>query len=196
MAEYHLEDLPKELPKRWHRWHLKNTFLLAAGLIIFFLLAGIPQVDSSIKSVGALGMLGAFIVGFFFVLTYTAVPAAFVLFELAKYNNPLAIALIAGMGSMLGDYMIFRFLRDRVIDELKPYLARMETDKVRQLFKTPYFAWLLPVSGALIIASPLPDEVGVGLMGASKISNTHFLLFSYLLNAVGILVVVLIARSV
>jgi len=196
MAQYHLEDLPKELPKRWRQWHLKNTFLLAAGLVIFLLLAGTPQVDSFIKSIGALGIIGAFIVGFFFVLTYTAVPAAFVLFELARYNNPLAIALIAGMGSMIGDYLIFHFLRDKVIDELKPYLARVGTAKMRHLFKTPYFAWFLPVSGALIIASPLPDEVGIGLMGASKISNTHFLLFAYLLNAVGILVVVLIARSV
>lgn len=185
-----------ELHKGWEKWHLKNTFFLALGLVAFFFLASVPQVDSFIKGLGTLGVLGALIVGFFFVLTYTAVPAAFVLFELAKYNNPLEIALIAAVGSMLGDYVIFRFVRDRVMDELKPYLARIGTPKLKHLFLTPYFAWLLPVSGALIIASPLPDEVGVGLIGASKLSNTHFLIFAYILNVVGIFFVVLLARSI
>ncbi|MEX2006635.1 MAG: hypothetical protein WD877_00440 [Candidatus Saccharimonadales bacterium] len=191
MEELNLENLHK----RWNKWRLKNTFLLAVGLVVFLMLVAIPQVESFIKSLGALGLLGAFLIGFFFVLTYTAVPAAFVLFELAKYNAPLEIALIAAAGSMLGDYFIFRFLRDKVISELKPYLARIGTPKIQHLFKTPYFAWLLPVSGALIIMSPGPDEIGVGLIGSSKISNTRFLLLSYSLNAVGILLIVLAAQS-
>ena len=87
------------------------------------------------------------------------------------------------------------FFRDRVVRELKPYLAKIGTPKIRHLFRTPYFAWLLPASGALIIASPLPDEVGVGLMGSSKLSNSRFLIFSYLLNATGIFFVVLLAQS-
>lgn len=185
-----------KLHKRWQHWHLKNTFLLAFGLVVFLFLATIPQVDSFIKSLGTIGLIGTFLVGFFFVLTYTTVPAAFVLFELAKYNNPLEIALIAAVGSMLGDYIIFRFLKDKVIQELKPYLAKIGTPKIRHLFKTPYFAWLLPIWGALVIASPLPDEVGVGLMGAAKVSNKHFLIFSYLLNALGIFIIVLLARSI
>ncbi|MBI2592318.1 hypothetical protein HYW36_02460 [Candidatus Saccharibacteria bacterium] len=189
--EINLDDLRK----RWHGWHLKNTFFLIDGMILFFFLASVPQVDSFIRSLGTLGLFGAFLVGFFFVLTYTAVPAAFVLFELAKYNNPLEIALIAAVGSMLGDYLIFRFIKDRIVQELKPYLAKIGTPKVKHLFKTPYFAWLLPVLGALIIASPAPDEVGVGLMGAAKVKNSHFLIFSYALNAIGIFIVVLLARS-
>jgi len=181
---------------RWSNWHLKNTFLFAAGLVLFFFLLTIPQVSSFIKSIGTLGLLGAFIVGFFFVLTYTAVPAAYVLFELAKYNNALEVAIIAGAGAMLGDYIIFRFIRDKVLEELRPYLMKLGTPKVKHLFKTPYFAWFLPISGAIIIASPLPDEVGVGLLGASKMSNHRFLMLAYLLNAVGILFIVLLARNV
>lgn len=186
----------EELFVSWRGWRLKNTTLFLASLIVFFLLARTPQVDTFIRSVGSLGYLGAFIAGFFFVSTYTALPAGFVLFELAKYLEPLEIAIIAALGSMLGDYLIFRFIRDRVTKEIKPYLARLGGRKVRQLFRTPYFAWLLPLSGALIIASPLPDELGVSLIGASKMKHTHFLVVSYLLNAIGILLVVLLARSV
>ncbi|MBA3757460.1 hypothetical protein H0X09_01180 [Candidatus Saccharibacteria bacterium] len=194
MDEIHKAE--ERLHTRWSNWHLKNTFLFATGLILFFFLLTIPQVDSFIKSIGTLGLIGAFIVGFFFVLTYTAVPAGYVLFELAKHNNPLEVAVIAAIGAMLGDYIIFRFIRDKVIEELRPYLLKLNTPKVKHLFKTPYFAWMLPISGALIIASPLPDEVGVGMLGASKMSNHRFLLLAYLLNAVGILFIVLLARSV
>jgi hypothetical protein len=182
--------------KRWHRWGLKNTFFLALSMYLFYLLAQTPQVDTFIKGLGTLGYIGAFIAGFLFVSTYTALPASYVLFELAKYLSPWEVGLIAGAGAMLGDYTIFRLIKDRVADELKPYLARVGTPKLRRLFRTPYFGWLLPVSGALIIASPLPDEAGISLLGASKMKNTHFLLLSYLLNAIGIAAITLLAQRV
>lgn len=181
--------------KSWRNWPLKNTSFLILSLLIFVYIAELPAVDNFIKGLGSFRYLGSFIAGFFFVSTYTVAPAGYVLFELAKFFNPLQIALVAGLGSMLGDYVIFRFIRDRVADELKPYLAKIGAPKLREIFHTPYFAWLLPISGALIIASPLPDEIGVSLLGASKIKNTHFLIFSYLLNAVGILIIVLLARN-
>ena len=184
------------LRDHWRGWQLKNTFLFALGLIVFYFLAQTPEVDNFIKNLGALGYAGAFFAGLFFVSTYTFVPAGYLLFEVAKYLNPLEIAIAAGIGSMIGDYIIFRVIRDHVIHELKPYLSSIGTPKVRRLFRTPYFAWLLPLSGAIIIASPLPDEFGVGLIGASKMKNHHFLVVSFLLNAVGIFLVVLLAQSV
>lgn len=186
----------EDLQERWKNWPLKNTLFLVLGLILFFILTKTPEVDSFIKGVGTLGIVGALIAGFFFVSTYTVVPAAFVIFELAKYQNPLVIAAVAAISSMLGDYIIFRFVKDRVLHELKPYMEKFKTPKINQVFKTPYFAWLLPISGALIIASPLPDEVGVSLMGVSKMKNQHFLLLAYVLNMLGILFVALLAHSV
>jgi len=40
--------------------------------------------------------------------------------------------------------------------------------------------------GALIIISPLPDELGVSLMGISKLKWYRFLLLSFTLNTLGI----------
>ncbi len=180
---------------KWRGWGFKNTFLLLLGMIVFYFLAKTSEVAGLIQGLGSLGYIGALVAGFLFVSTYTVLPAGYVLFELAKHLNPLEIAIVAGIGSMLGDYIIFRFIRDKVTKELKPYLAKVGTPKLKRLFKTPYFAWLLPLSGALIIASPLPDELGVSLIGASKMNNTHFLAVSYLLNVLGIFFVVLLAQS-
>lgn len=185
-----------KLLQGWQGWKFKNTLFLALSMVLFFLLAQTPQVDGILRQLGYMGRLGSLITGFFFVSTYTVVPAGYVLFELAKYQNALEVAAFAGVGAMLGDYIIFRFIRDRVMDEIMPYLSKVGTSKVRRLFTTPYFAWLVPVIGAVIVASPLPDELGVSLMGASKMKSTHFMVITYLLNAAGILVIVLLAETV
>jgi uncharacterized membrane protein YdjX (TVP38/TMEM64 family) len=55
-----------------------------------------------------------------------------------------------------------------------------------RIFQNKYLAWFLPVAGAIIIASPFPDEVGVSLMGLSKIKPWRFALLSFILNTAGI----------
>ncbi len=75
---------------------------------------------------------------------------------------------------MVGDYFIFQFMKDRVFAELMPLASKLQTPRMKVLFKSPYFAWILPVVGAFVIASPLPDEVGVSMMGLSKVKQWQF----------------------
>ena len=180
--------------QEYTNWKYKNTFLLIISLIVFFYFADTPTVENFISWIGNLGYLGAFLTGIFFVSTFTVTPAAVVLFFLADKLNPFEVALLAGAGAMVGDYLIFRFLKDRVFEELSPLFIKFGGGYISKLFKTPYFAWLLPIIGAAIIASPLPDEIGIGMLGASKIKNWKFLILSFLLNAIGILIIITIAR--
>lgn len=180
---------------KWQNWPFKNTFLLVVSLFIFFFFANSDFIQNFIRKIGDLGYPGAFITGIFFVYTFTVAPAAVVLFRLADLLNPFGVAILAGLGAVLGDYLIFRYFRDRVIDELRPIFKKVPGSKIAKLFFTPYFAWILPLAGFLIIASPFPDEVGVGLIGASKMKNWQFLILTFLLNAVGIFIVVTLARS-
>lgn len=184
----------RQLQKRWRRWKYKNTALLVLSLGVFFYIAQTPQVDAVIKSVGNLGYLGAFITGIFFVSTFTVAPAAVVLFHLANVLHPVEIALLAGLGAMVGDYIIFRFMKDRVFEELLPLARKAQTPRMKALFKSPYFAWVLPLVGAFVIASPLPDEIGVSMLGLSKVKQWQFFLLAFVLNAVGIFLVVSAAR--
>jgi membrane protein YqaA with SNARE-associated domain len=193
---YDLADSFEPFQKRWRGWRWKNTTLLVLSLAIFLFLSHVPAVDSLIRSLGNLGFVGAFIAGIFFVSTYTALPAGYVLFELAKDYNALEIALVAGIGSMLGDYIIFRFIKDRVMNELKPFFSRLNHPYIRQLFRTPYFAWMIPFMGAAIIASPFPDEVGIAMLGASKMKNSHFMIVTYMLNVLGIFFIVILGKSI
>jgi hypothetical protein len=185
---------PPKYLKHWHRWRYKNTTLLILGLIVFFILVQNPAVDNIIKQAGTLGYVGAFIAGIFFVSTFTAAPAGLVLFNLADHLHPAEVAIAAGMGAMIGDYIIFRLMKDRIFEELSPILGKLHTPYLRSLFKTPYFAWLLPVIGAAIIASPLPDEAGVSMLGLSKMRKWQFFIVTLILNTLGIFLIVSAAK--
>lgn len=185
----------KDLISKWRKWPYKNTTFLVLSLALFFYFAGTDVVQNIIRQVGNLGFVGAFITGIFFVSIFTVIPATVVLFDLAKILNPVMIALMAGAGAVLGDYLIFRYLRDKVFEELLPIIDKLGGSLIKKIFLTPYFIWLLPIIGAFIIASPIPDEAGISLLGLSRIKNWQFVLISFLLNSVGILIIVLTARA-
>jgi hypothetical protein len=195
---YNYKDMKKQklsLKKSWQRWHYKNTLLLIISLGVFFYLAKMPWVDSTLRHIGTLGYLGAFITGVFFVSTFTVAPAGVVLYHLADTLHPVEVALLAGLGATLGDYIIFRFIKDEVFKELSPLLRKLGRPYSKVLFRSPYFAWLLPLTGAFIIASPFPDEIGVSMLGLSRLRQWQFFAVALALNAVGIFIVVTTARA-
>lgn len=191
-----MDRYKKVIKKRWKRWRYKNILLLVLSLIGFYYLLQQPVTDQAIRQIGNLGYLGAFFAGIFFVSTFTVAPAGLVLYHLAENLHPIEVALLAGLGAMLGDYIIFKFMKDRVFEELAPLFQQVHTPYVRTLFRSPYFAWLLPFIGALIIASPVPDEVGVSMLGLSRIRPWQFFIVTFSLNALGIFLIVTAAKLV
>ncbi len=181
--------------KKTLRWKYKNTALLAVSLLALFLLADTAIMHSFIKYISSYGYFGAVITGIFFVSTFTVAPASVILFHLAQEFNPILIALYAGAGAVIGDLIIFRFLKDGVFEELRPLISRFHGSYISALFRTPYFAWIVPVIGAIIIASPFPDEVGIGMMGLSKIKWWQFAILAFILNTIGIFLIVTFAAN-
>ncbi len=180
----------------YKKWQYRNTGLLIISLIVFFYFSNSDWLRALINYIGNYGYLGAFVSGIFFVSTFTIAPAAAVLFNLANKLNPLEVAILAGLGGMVGDYFIFRFFKDRVFRELAPLLKQFGGGYVRNIFKTPYFVWMSPFIGAILVASPLPDELGIGLLGASRLKDWQFLLLVFLLDVAGVFIIVTISQSI
>lgn len=67
--------------------------------------------------------------------------------------------------------------------------------RIKAVFRLRFFRWLTWLLGGLIIASPLPDELGIGLLGFSKMKLAAFIPLSLIFNSLGILVIGLVARS-
>jgi len=180
---------------RWKNWHYKNTTFLIISLFVFAYFVKSDFMQYFIKSIGNLGYIGSFLSGMFFVSIFTVAPASVILFDTAKTLNPYLVALFAGIGAVAGDYIILRILKDRVFEELLPLFKKTTNSFLKNIFSSPFFAWLIPLIGAIIIASPLPDELGISLMGISKIKNWQFILITFLLNSIGILVIISLAMS-
>lgn len=180
-----------------HRQHkYTNLALVGIGLGIALVLSRIESLHTLLLHVGNLGYIGAFIGGMLFVSTFTVATGSLILFYLAETLSPVEIGLIAGAGAVAGDLIIFRFVKDDLVSELTDLYHHFGGRHFSHLLHTPYFRWTLPVIGALIIASPLPDEVGVSLMGISKMSTLKFILISFLLNSAGIYIVILLSTLV
>lgn len=183
-----------QLLEKWKAWRFHNTAFLLFSFIALYYIIDTSAAHQIIGVFAALGYLGAFIAGMLLPSMFTAAPSIVLLYGFAEELDPYGIAVVAGLGAMLSDLIIFQFFRDNVVEELQPLFERVRHSRVTTLFHTPYFAWLGPVMGMVIIASPLPDEVGLGMLGASSISRTKFLLLGFILNSLGILAIVLSAR--
>ena len=172
----------------WNRLKYKNLTLLIVCTLGIFLLTQWEPFQEILSKIHNLGYLGAFLGGILFVFTFTVALGGIILFSLVDNYSVMGIALVGGFGSMVGDLIIFRFVRDGLTDELKPLYRRFGGDRITTVFRSVYLRWALPLVGALIVMSPFPDELGVTLMGLSKMKTSHFIVISYVLDVVGLII--------
>ncbi len=130
--------------------------------------------------------IASFIAGIFFTSAFTIAPAAVALANIAGQVPAAAVAFWGALGAMCGDLIIFLFIRDRfaadLVASLRPSLAR----HILNSFHFGFLKWFSPVLGALIIASPLPDEFGLMLLGLSRTRIAILLPVSFVMNMLGI----------
>ncbi|EKD53079.1 MAG: hypothetical protein ACD_61C00163G0005 [uncultured bacterium] len=174
-----------------NHWKYKNLSIACVGVILAIILSRVEGFHSFLLHLGNFGYIGAFIAGMLFVSTFTIATSALVLLVIAETLSPIEIGLIAGLGAVVGDMLIFRFVKDGLSGEIEDIFKNFDKKRhIKHLFHSKYFNWMLPVIGAMIIASPFPDELGVSLMGISKMSTVKFVVMSYFLNSIGIFLIV------
>lgn len=142
------------------------------------------------------GYLGALLGGFMLVSSFTAAPGAVLLLSIANnVNIPLAI-LIAAIGSSFGDWLILNVINDRIGLEMKPLLRRLRIMPAIHRLRTGKFKWTVVMTGALITMLPMPDEFGVALMGISNFKRRYILLICFILNILGLTMLLLIGNAI
>ncbi|MFH1248585.1 MAG: hypothetical protein V1660_00340 [archaeon] len=174
----------------------KFLLLILTFVIAYILFSGrnFPLVNNALSS---LGYLGTFLAGILYVYGFTAAPATAILLILAKQQNILAAGLIAGFGSLLGDLVIFNFIRLSFDDEIERISKEKAVVYLEKKMPPLLKKYLIPVLAGFIIASPLPDEIGVSLLAASRsISLKAFSVLSYVLNTGGIFVILIMGKLI
>lgn len=180
----------------------KNGFLfhdlliIALSIGVAFLLLKTDILVAIFTSTKEMEFLGSFIAGLFFTSVFTTAPAMVALGSIAHANSLLPVVVFGALGATIGDLIIFRFIRDEFSEHLLE-LAQHKSSlrRLRALLKMKIFRWLSFFVGGLIIASPFPDELGIGLLGFSKMKTRWFIPLSLVFNSIGILAIGFIARS-
>ncbi|PIQ75552.1 MAG: hypothetical protein CO003_00255 [Candidatus Portnoybacteria bacterium CG_4_8_14_3_um_filter_44_15] len=175
---------------------IKDMSIIALSVLIAVILVKTEVLINILASSKELELFGSFIAGMFFTSVFTVAPATVVLVEIARLNSLFLVALFGGIGAMIGDIIIFRFVKNRLSEDVLFLLKKSKSERLISIFRLRIFRWLIAFLGALIIASPLPDELGLMMMGFSKIRTSLFIPISFLLNSLGILVIGLIARAI
>lgn len=170
---------------------LALTFVLA---YILFMERNVPFIEDSILNIG---YIGTFLAGILFTYGFTSAPAAALFLILAKSQNILVASLIGGFGALCGDLIIFHFIRTSFKDEINKFGKERFVKWMNHKFPEKIKHYLLVILAGAIIASPLPDEIGVTMLSIyNKISIKWFMLLSYVLNTIGIFIILLIGSTI
>ncbi len=179
-----------------YTWTHRNTILFILSILLSYILLTSQYTHDLISSLGNFGYLGSFIVGMFYTYTLTVAPATVSLFVLGETLNPLLLALTGAAGAVLSDYIIYRFVKNTFVKELEefPTIKRSMHNTIKAVRKSKVLKYYIPLIAGLIIASPLPDELGAGMLGMIKFRPKKFLMYSYFFNFLGILIITTAAK--
>ncbi len=126
---------------------------------------------------GRFGYLGAFIAGLFIPFTFTTPLATASFFYLGQSHNVLLVALIGGIGTVFTDLFILRTFKGGIFTEMEVIWKNYENNHPRRrftrahvphlkgLFQRRPFHLISHWTGAFLLFSPVPDEIGLEMLG-------------------------------
>lgn len=165
---------------------VRDMVMIAVGIVIAVILSKVGFIDFIVFSLRDYYILASFVAGIFFTSAFTLAPSSIALVHIAEQAPMPSVAIWGGLGAMFGDLLLFLYIRDRFADDL---MNAMKPSTVKYILRSLHFGflkWLSPILGAVIIASPLPDEFGVTLMGVSKIKVAVLMPVAFIGNVLGI----------
>lgn len=175
-----------------HKRHHWNWLWLVGGVAFAGVLSASGVLEKLFVDLHTWGYLAAPLAGLMFTSTFTVASGMLLLLTLTKSLSPLLLIILGAGGAVAGDWLIFRFVRHQVEDEIGPIFRELDKEThLHKIMHTRYFAWTLPVIGALIILSPLPDELGVSLLGISQLQRNKFLLISAASHTAGMIFILI-----
>ena len=167
--------------------------LLVLSFILAYALFSLGFLDPILNTLILLGYFGVFMVGFLYAYSFTAGPATIMLILLAKKENFFFAGLTAGVGALIGDIITLYFVRSSFSDEIDRLAAEKLFLSVRKSFPSFLQKYLSPILASIIIASPIPAEIGVAILASMKsMSTKRFIFIAYVLHTIGIFILLFI----
>lgn len=174
---------------------LIDLCLIGTSVIVAILASHFGLISRLLDLLGSTHALEGLVVGLFFTSAFTTAFSIVAIAKLALGASAFWIAFFGAVGATLGDILLLSFIKSRLAVDIKAMIGKSLRHKIIHIIHSRLFRWFSPFVGALIIASPLPDEFGLALFGLSNLQRNYFILFAYLANFVGILIIALVAQA-
>lgn len=179
--------------KRLFKFKYPKIMLLIVMIVLSYLIFRNPSISNYLSHLGSLGYLGIFIGGILFAFGFTA-PFSVGLFILLAPSNIWIAGIVGGFGALISDLLIFRFIKVSFESEFKRLRKTKAIRGMEYLIQRSVGerikVYLMYTFAGILIASPLPDEIGVIMLaGLTKINFRVLAILSFILNTLGILII-------
>ena len=172
-----------------------EAWILIGSVLLSIWLAKSHIIGALIAHAAQFEEISSFVAGIFFTSILSTVPAIVALGELGQHVAPWKVALIGAAGAVCGDVLLFRFLHSPLANYIIRIAFNPRLRRIGVALERSALWWIVPLLGAAIVASPLPDELGLLMMGLSGMRFWSFIALAYTMNTVGIYSIVLAAHA-
>lgn len=184
-----------KLHKKWIKFGYKHTLL--AILITFFtiLILDTAAITIILEWFQNLKYVGGFIGGMMLVSSFLAAPAVVLLLAVADNVPTLLLVFVATIGSVIGDWLILKFLQDEIAIEMRPLARKLNIKRRLKRLQKSRLRYFVTFIGAFLVMLPTPDELGLSLMGISHVKRYKILIICFFLDFIGIYSLILLGHN-
>ncbi len=178
---------------------IRDALIICASIFIAIFIAkhdGIGEIVKSDELSPVFAIFTSIISGALFTSVFTIAPASVILIELNDHLSILTISILGGLGAMTIDLLLASFVRKNIASNMQGLSRFSFKWHLVSLFHFGFLKWISFLLGLFIIASPLPDELGLFFIGISKVKKDYLPIVFFIANTTGIYPLLYTANSV
>jgi hypothetical protein len=186
---------PEATKKAKKAFHIKyhKILILTFSIIISYFIFKNNSIAFFIENLQGYSYIGIFIAGMLLAMGFSA-PFAVGFFIVSHPENLILATVIGGIGASISDLLIFKFIRFSFMNEFNELKKTSAIKKIREIFNNSLSIrirhYFLYVFAGIMIATPLPDEIGVSMLaGLTTIKQKVLAIISFILHFLAIFII-------
>jgi len=170
------------------KYKYSKLIILTITVTLAYLIFREPGIYKYINSLNSLSYAGVFIAGMLFVFMFSA-PFGIGYFVALNPANLWLAAIIGGVGAATADVLIFKFFKASFKDEIEDVednpIFKKFSKRLKTKLKAKVRLYLMYLLAGFIIATPLPDEVGVLMLaGLKKVDPVKLAIIAFFMHTI------------
>lgn len=175
---------------------IRDLFIITGSIIVAVVLGKSGAIQLLLGLGGNWSIVSSFIAGTFFTSVFTIAPATIGLVAISDTAPPLLVAGFGAFGAVLVDLIIASFVRKDLNQDFESIKRFSLKWHFISLFHFGFLKWFAFILGLMVIASPLPDELGLFFIGISKVKAKYLPLLLFMANFLGIYTLISLSRII